>query len=29
LDDNLGSVVARRERDQIVWSSRFLHLRGH
>jgi transposase len=27
--DNLRSVVARRERGQVVWSSRFLHLRGH
>jgi transposase len=27
--DNLRSVVARRERDQIRWSQRFLHLRGH
>jgi RibD C-terminal domain len=27
--DSLRSVVARRERDQIVWSARFLHLRGH
>ena len=27
--DNLRSVVARRDRDQIVWSARFLHLRGH
>ncbi len=27
--DNLRSVVARRERDQVVWSPRFLHLRGH
>jgi transposase len=27
--DNLRSVVARRERDQVVWSARFLHLRGH
>jgi transposase len=27
--DNLRSVVARREREQVVWSSRFLHLRGH
>ncbi len=27
--DNLRSVVARRERDQVIWSARFLHLRGH
>jgi hypothetical protein len=27
--DNLRSVVARRESDEVVWSSRFLHLRGH
>jgi hypothetical protein len=27
--DNLRSVVARRERDVIVWNPRFLHLRGH
>ena len=27
--DNLRSVVARRERDVIVWNRRFLHLRGH
>jgi transposase len=27
--DNLRAVVARRERDQIAWSARFLHLRGH
>ena len=27
--DNLRSVVARRERDEIVWNPRFLHLRGH
>jgi transposase len=27
--DNLRSVVARREREQVVWSARFLHLRGH
>jgi len=27
--DNLRSVVARRERDEVIWSSRFLHLRGH
>lgn len=27
--DNLRSVVARRERDEIVWNRRFLHLRGH
>src|SRR5436190_10901492 len=27
--DNLRSVVARRERDELVWSQRFLHLRGH
>jgi transposase len=25
--DNLRSVVARRERDQIRWNQRFLHLR--
>lgn len=27
--DNLRSVVARREGDEIVWNPRFLHLRGH
>src|SRR3989442_3157488 len=27
--DNLRSVVARSERDEIVWNQRFLHLRGH
>jgi transposase len=27
--DNLRSVVARRERDQVIWNRRFLHLRGH
>jgi transposase len=27
--DNLRSVVARREQDRVVWSQRFLHLRGH
>jgi len=27
--DNLRSVVARRERDSVVWNQRFLHLRGH
>jgi len=27
--DNLRSVVARREREQVVWNRRFLHLRGH
>jgi transposase len=27
--DNLRSVVARRERDEVVWNARFLHLRGH
>jgi transposase len=27
--DNLRSVVARRERDEVVWNGRFLHLRGH
>ena len=27
--DNLRAVVARRERDQVVWNRRFLHLRGH
>jgi len=27
--DNLRSVVARRERDDVVWNRRFLHLRGH
>ncbi len=27
--DNLRSVVARREREQVVWNQRFLHLRGH
>ncbi len=27
--DNLRSVVARREDEQVVWNRRFLHLRGH
>jgi transposase len=27
--DNLRAAVARRDRDQVVWSERFLHLRGH
>jgi transposase len=27
--DNLRSVVARRERDEVVWNRRFQHLRGH
>jgi len=27
--DNLRAAVARRDRDRIVWSERFLHLRGH
>jgi transposase len=27
--DNLRSVVARREAERVVWSPRFLHLRGH
>jgi transposase len=27
--DNLRSVVARREGERVVWSQRFLHLRGH
>ncbi len=27
--DNLRSVVARREREEVVWNARFLHLRGH
>jgi transposase len=27
--DNLRSVVARRDGDEIVWNPRFLHLRGH
>jgi transposase len=27
--DNLRSVVARRERELVVWNQRFLHLRGH
>ena len=27
--DNLRSVVARRDGDQVVWNQRFLHLRGH
>jgi transposase len=27
--DNLRSVVARRERERVVWNPRFLHLRGH
>ena len=27
--DNLRAAVARRERERVVWSPRFLHLRGH
>jgi transposase len=27
--DNLRSVVAQRERDEVIWNRRFLHLRGH
>jgi hypothetical protein len=27
--DNLRSVVAKRERDEVRWNPRFLHLRGH
>lgn len=27
--DNLRSVVARREGEQVVWNRRFLHVRGH
>jgi transposase len=27
--DNLRSVVARREGEQVIWNRRFLHLRGH
>src|SRR4051794_31612961 len=27
--DNLRSAVARRDGDEVVWSGRFLHLRGH
>jgi transposase len=27
--DNLRSAVARREGDRVVWTARFLHLRGH
>jgi transposase len=27
--DNLRTVVAKRERDEIRWNQRFLHLRGH
>ena len=27
--DNLRAVVARRERDEVVWNRRFVHLRGH
>jgi hypothetical protein len=27
--DNLRSVVARRERDEVFWNRRFLYLRGH
>ena len=27
--DNLRAAVARREGDQVVWTPRFLHLRGH
>src|SRR6266542_4872833 len=28
-NDNLRSVVARREGDEVIWNRRFLHLRGH
>jgi transposase len=27
--DNLRSVVARRDGDEVIWNRRFLHLRGH
>jgi transposase len=27
--DNLRAAVARRQGDQVVWTPRFLHLRGH
>src|SRR5262249_1234431 len=27
--DNLRSVVARRDGEQVIWNPRFLHLRGH
>jgi hypothetical protein len=27
--DNLRSVVAKRDRNEIRWNQRFLHLRGH
>ncbi len=27
--DNVRTVVARREGDEVVWNRRFLHLRGH
>jgi len=27
--DNLRAVVARRDRDEVIWNRRFLHLRGH
>ena len=27
--DNLRSVVARREGEEVIWNRRFLHLRGH
>jgi len=27
--DNLRAAVARRDGDQVVWTPRFLHLRGH
>ena len=27
--DNLRSVVARREGNEVIWNRRFLHLRGH
>jgi transposase len=27
--DNLRSVVARRDRDEVRWNPRFVHLRGH
>jgi transposase len=27
--DNLRSVVAKRDRDEVRWNARFLHLRGH
>src|SRR5207237_5733022 len=27
VNDNLRSVIARRDRDEVVWNPRFLHLR--